>query len=70
MSWITSAFPKLNDKNHEITSAADSDYNCIAWAAGDNSKWWTHIPGYRWPAQRNPQIEALVAVFENLGYED
>jgi hypothetical protein len=33
-------FPRLTAANHQITSAATPDYNCISWSAGDTGHWW------------------------------
>lgn len=68
MTWIDDTFPG-SVGNHAITSKPDTEYNCIAYAAGDQTEWWTHQPGYKWPARRTPLIEGLVAVFESLGFE-
>lgn len=69
MSWIDAQYPAAAGR-YQITSPTDDDYNCIAFAAGCDTEWWSHQPGYRWPAQRTPLINALVAVFAGLGYEN
>jgi hypothetical protein len=33
-------FPGLAHGGYQVTSPRDSDYNCIAWAAGDTHNWW------------------------------
>lgn len=63
------SFPNLVSDGYRETSMADDDYNCIAYAAGDMKRWWSHLPGYEWPATRSPKIESLVQVFAGLGYE-
>lgn len=65
---IVLSLPKLTTNNHNITSPEDSTYNCIAWAAGDTTRWWSHIPGYYWPVSRDSAVDSLVEVFEHLGY--
>lgn len=63
------AFPRLTSVNHRVTSLADAKYNCIAWSAGDTTRWWQ--PGVYWPldtARDNAGIGALVEVFRSLGY--
>jgi hypothetical protein len=68
--WIDNVFPNLGAGRYTVTSSPSEDYNCIAWVATDNTTWWTHLPGYRWPnAPRNPTVESLVAVFAAMGYE-
>src|ERR1035437_3947780 len=66
-------FPNLAPGNHRITSPAAYDYNCIAWAAGDNTMWWWPIPGPRgsyWPTgiARQETLASFQAAFEHLGY--
>jgi len=68
--WIDDAFPGLGLGAYNVTSDPSEDYNCIAWAAGDQSRWWSHAAGYYWPnANRTPLVESLVDVFTGLGYE-
>jgi len=68
--WIDSSFPGLKTQGYLVTSGSTDTYNCIAYAAGDQTSWWSHAPGYHWPnAARTPSIESLVEVFAGLGYE-
>jgi hypothetical protein len=68
--WIDNAFPNIESKGYAVTSDPSKDYNCIAWAAGDTTSWWSDATGYRWPrAERTPFVESLVAVFAGMGYE-
>lgn len=54
------------------TSTESPKYNCIAWAAGDNSRWWWPDSQdlYFWPQDfpRQETVDAFVAVFVSLGY--
>lgn len=54
------------------TSPATKDYNCIAWAAEDNTKRWDIDPYgiYYWPStiSRRRSIEAIISAFESIGY--
>jgi hypothetical protein len=34
------AFPRLSSENHHVTSPESRDYNCVAWAAEDTTRWW------------------------------
>jgi hypothetical protein len=65
-------FPKLSAAGYQVTSPADPRYNCIAWAAGHDDRWWEPAtgPGYYWPAGVPEEwtLAALVQVFETLGY--
>lgn len=67
------AFPALSATNHTVTSPPTDDYNCIAWAAGDDDEWWWPIgepDEVHWPAgvPRERTIAAFVAAFATLGY--
>jgi hypothetical protein len=74
-SELETAFPGLAADGYEITSPKSPKYNCISWAAGDTDKKWdcTGLPlvGYYWPpgAKIGEQIDALITVFQILGYE-
>lgn len=67
---IGPAFPRLTTANHRITSPATTDYNCVAWAAGDTTHWWQ--PARFWPTPVGVDeygIGALEAAFRAIGYE-
>ena len=65
-------FPGLKSHPYEITSPWDPTYNCIAWAAEDNARWWEPDPMgiYYWPAgvPRSYATDAYVAAYETIGY--
>ncbi len=66
-------FPKLSSTPYRITSPAAADYNCIAWAADEDDRWWWPDPmgvAY-WPedAPREETLDALIQAFHALGYE-
>jgi hypothetical protein len=64
-------FPRLTTANHRLTSPADSNYNCIAWAAGDTEHWWQ--PGIYWPLAVSHDdfgIAVLEQAMRTLGFED
>ena len=64
-------FPSLSGTAYEVTSPAQPEYNCIAWAAGDNSRWWEPAPDYYWPegVSRQYTVRAYLEAFQTLGYE-
>jgi hypothetical protein len=67
---LTNLFPRLTSTNYRVTSPATSDYNCVAWAAGDTLHWWQ--PGVYWPislTQVEFNIAALLNAFKYLGFE-
>ena len=41
---IDAIFPGLRNSAYRVTSPAARDYNCIAWAAGDATRWWWPDP--------------------------
>jgi hypothetical protein len=63
-------FPRLGSTGFKVTSPATPRYNCIAWAAGDQSRWWWPTLPYWWPPQvpREDTVEAFVRVYAMLGY--
>ena len=65
--WIDDDLPGLD---YEITSEQDDSYNCIAWAAGYDDRWWSHQPGYYWIGERGADAQFLVELFRVLGYEE
>src|SRR5947208_6744161 len=72
-SRIEGAFPNLPSARYQITSPATTDYNCIAWAAEDETAWWwPDIYGFGyWPPQvpRTETMEAFIAAYGLLGYQ-
>lgn len=69
---LETIFPALKSGEYRITSPANPGYNCIAWAAGDNSVWWQPSLGYYWPKSqpRDTSIAALINAFKLLGFEE
>lgn len=63
-------FPRLNPDRYRITSPATKRYNCVAWAAGENTFWWWPNPYSYWPRRvpRQEHVTAFVCAFETLGY--
>jgi hypothetical protein len=71
------AFPNLKPGKYSVTSPADGRYNCIAFAAGDSTRfWWPSqaLPaGFHWPLPPGPGRDCELSNFEKafatLGYE-
>lgn len=72
---IRKNFPDLSDDEYEPISPIDEDYNCIAWAAGDNKRWWEPSsfpkPGHFWPLEDpgNYTLDGYIMAFKVIGYE-
>jgi len=69
---IESRWPYLFSEGYEVTSSATFDYNCIAFAADDQDKWWEPDPnGYAyWPiAWREDSLPCYIEAFQSIGYE-
>lgn len=64
-------FPGLEACTWEITSPDQLEYNCVAWAAHEDQRWWEPITPYYWPpgAARNYTLDAYRSAFQTLGYE-
>ena len=73
MELDLSEFPNLVAEGFEIKSDPTIDYNCIAWAADDNERWWEPgvLDGY-WPAAAPQEFTfaGLIAGFATIGYEE
>ena len=68
---LIGSFPALTEKNFGLTSPQDRTYNCIAWAANDDRRWWwpNHPYGY-WPVPGAPNVlQTFQIAFEDLGFE-
>jgi len=56
-----------------VTSPKSNGYNCIAWAAGDNTRWWWPVPlrglNY-WPRgiPREETLPAFIGAFGTRGF--
>lgn len=68
---IRNLFPNIAP-SFVITSPIDQAYNCIAWAAGDSSRWWWPggFGGFYWPVAGivSPTLDAFIQAFSLLGY--
>lgn len=70
--WKAAHFPNLVMSEYQVKSDETPEYNCIAWAAGDSSRWWWPSPFSYWPAEAPQEVtlEGYRAVFEQMGYEE
>lgn len=74
MSFLS--HPKFPNSFHDpflITSNYTPNYNCIAWAFGDNTKWYWPDPShiYFWPSgiARTEELSSFVELYSLIGYE-
>ena len=74
LSDLLRSLPRLKKSNHTITSPQDPNYNCIAWAASEDDRWWWPDPWQRpiyfWPrtAPREETLRAFELAYKTLGY--
>ncbi len=71
-SEIEGIFPRLSADGYEIKSEFDVGYNCIAFAAGDQTRWWwpdQYGFGY-WPpaVPRQTTLSGFIEAFSALNY--
>ena len=70
---LEAEWPNLANTKYEITSKHTSEYNCLAWAANENDRWWSPLPedDYYWPegAPREETVQAFIIAFQICGYE-
>ncbi len=66
-------FPRLRRIPFLLTSPETPAYNCIAWAAGDDSRWWWPGQGgfAYWPEgiRAKEDLETFISLFESFGYQ-
>jgi hypothetical protein len=71
---LEEAFPGLTEGSYQVTSPQDANYNCVAWAVGDTSRFWYEInaKGYYWPPGTGSAdtIDGWKRVFEIHGYKE
>lgn len=68
---LVTEFPGLAT-GYRVTSPSSDAYNCIAWAAGrDDRWWWPGDPDSFWPLEvpAAATLPAFEAAYRSLGYE-
>jgi hypothetical protein len=73
VKWLEQLFPKLRGAQYRITSPADGEYNCVAWAVDVTHAWWWPVgihPDIYWPADvlREETLAAFQSLFSKFGY--
>ena len=72
--WVTQRHPNLTTDNHSVSSPRSGDYNCVAWALGDDDEWIE--PGGRngtsWPAtiRDGDDLTPFIALFRSHGFDE
>ena len=61
-------FPNLFGSGYQITSPVSLQYNCVAWALGITTQWWSHDREWLDSVPRSPEAWALTQLFEAFGY--
>lgn len=71
--FLEQLFPALKRAEFTVTSPRDARYNCVAWAAGDVTRWWwpAETPFAFWPAgiEREESVTSFIRAFGTLGFE-
>ena len=71
---IKQRLPGLEASEYQVTSDATSEYNCVAWAVGEDDRWWSHEvhDEYFWPdrAPRSESVESYQAMFALYGFAE
>jgi hypothetical protein len=65
-AWVIARFPALDQSAFEVTSQPTRDYNCIAWAVGDDKNFWW--PTRHWPTKRTESRQSFLKAFATKGY--
>lgn len=70
---LAARHPRLLDAGFEVASPRTEEYNCVAWAVGEDSRWWSpqEFGDYYWPdgAPRSESVDAYAVALESAGFE-
>jgi hypothetical protein len=66
-------FPNLVATGYRLTSPTSKDYNCFAWAVGEDDRWWNPLEPYDpyyWVAGVAAElaIDAFIRAYGTLGF--
>lgn len=65
-------WPNLSSTDYRVTSGKSQEYNCFAWAAGEEDRWWQPVPGeqFYWPegVLQAETLAAYIEAYQTLGY--
>jgi hypothetical protein len=67
------ALPNLPIDEVELQSPPTPEYNCVAWAMGEDDRWWDpeYLPDSYWPpgATRRSNLRGWMEAFRSQGFE-
>lgn len=71
---VEAQIPRLAEVSYRITSPRDPNYNCFAWAAGDQSHVWSPTligSGVYWPPgiPALPSLSGTIEAYVRVGFE-
>jgi hypothetical protein len=65
-------YPNLAKTDYDVTSPKSQEYNCFAWAAGDQERWWQPTPEdeFYWVegVPMEETLSAYIQAYQTLGY--
>jgi len=65
-------WPNLSRTHYRITSPFTGNYNCIAWAIGEEDRWWSPLPedDYYWPegVSQEVSVAAFISAYKTVGF--
>ena len=63
-------YPNLEAEGHTVRSPKSVKYNCVAWAVGDDRRWWSPQIMYYWPigVPRTNSVQAYIQAFGTVGF--
>ncbi len=65
-------YPNLALTEYTVTSPKSQEYNCFAWAAGDQERWWQPTPEdeFYWVegVPMEETLSAYIQAYQTLGY--
>ncbi len=66
-------YPNLAITDYNVTSPRSQEYNCFAWAAGDQERWWQPTPEdqFYWVegVPMEETLSAYIQAYQTLGYK-
>jgi hypothetical protein len=73
---LEAEYPNLASSDYRITSPRNPEYNCFAWAAEEDDRWWSPTDEqYYWPEgaptkwDAKTALETLIQTFALSGYK-